>query len=174
MQDYKAGHIIGSSPRYLTYAQLLAVPVGAAAVSLMYPVLRDTYGIGPQGLSSPTAVRWAGFAEVLSEGLSTLPPGTLMAFVVFSLIGVFLTVLEERWKKYVPSPTGIGIAMLVPGAVIMAMVVGGFLDWWWRRAHPKSNEAYSTPLASGLIAGEALVAVIVSLLDFAGWLRPGP
>src|SRR5581483_11161250 len=32
MQDYKAGDMVGSSPRYLTYMQLLATPVGAAAV----------------------------------------------------------------------------------------------------------------------------------------------
>jgi uncharacterized oligopeptide transporter (OPT) family protein len=149
------------------------VPIGAAAVSLMYPVLRDTYGIGGGGqLSSPSAVRWAGFAEVLSAGLSSLPRGTLTALLLFSLLGIILTVLEERWKKYVPSPTGVGIAMLVPGAVIVTMVVGGLLDWIWRRFHPKTNEAWSTPLASGLIAGEAIVAVIVSLLDFFGVIKP--
>ena len=37
MQDYKTGHMIGSTPRYLTYAQLIAVPVGAAAVALRLP-----------------------------------------------------------------------------------------------------------------------------------------
>src|SRR4029078_2080282 len=33
MQDYKAGHIIGSTPKYLTYSQLIAAPIGAAAVA---------------------------------------------------------------------------------------------------------------------------------------------
>src|SRR5262249_34583477 len=59
MQDYKAGDMIGSSPRYLTYMQLLATPVGAAAVSWMYPVLRSQYGIGDNGLSSPISRKWA-------------------------------------------------------------------------------------------------------------------
>jgi uncharacterized oligopeptide transporter (OPT) family protein len=152
----------------------MAVPIGAACVALMYPVLRDTYGIGGEGLSSPTAVRWAGFAEVLSAGLHTLPPGTISALLVFSVLGIILTILEERWRRFVPSPTGVGIAMLVPGAVIMAMVLGGLIDWLWRRADPRTNEAYGTPLASGLIAGEAIVAVIVSLLDFTGVLSPIP
>ncbi len=45
MQDFKAGSMIGSTPRILTYMQLLAVPVGALALAFMYPILRDTYGI---------------------------------------------------------------------------------------------------------------------------------
>jgi uncharacterized oligopeptide transporter (OPT) family protein len=53
MQDYKAGDMVGSSPRYLTYMQLLATPIGAAAVSWMYPVLRDEYGIGQRGSALP-------------------------------------------------------------------------------------------------------------------------
>src|SRR4029453_8539065 len=57
MQDYKAGHMIGS-------------PVGAPAVSWMFPLLRNTYGIVGEhaGLSSPISRKWAGFAEILSQG----------------------------------------------------------------------------------------------------------
>ena len=55
MQDYKAGYMIGSSPKSMTIMQLIGTPVGAAAVSWMYPLLRDTYGIVGEnaGLSSP-------------------------------------------------------------------------------------------------------------------------
>ncbi len=45
MQDFRAGQMIGSTPRILTYMQLLAVPFGALALAFMYPLLRDTYGI---------------------------------------------------------------------------------------------------------------------------------
>src|ERR1700675_1153407 len=107
MQDYRAGEMIGSSPKYLTIMQLLATPVGAAAVSWMYPLLRDTYGIVGEhaGLSSPISRQWAGFAEILSRGLSALPPGALTALVIASILGVIFTVLEGRKKKWVPSPT---------------------------------------------------------------------
>src|ERR1700730_1104869 len=43
IQDYKTGKIIGSTPRILTYVQLAAVPIGAAAVAIMYPILIDKY-----------------------------------------------------------------------------------------------------------------------------------
>src|SRR5438067_6858322 len=98
MQDYKAGDMVGSSPRYLTYMQLLATPVGAAAVSWMYPVLKEAYGIGEKGLSSPISRKWAGFAEILSEGISALPDGALAALVAGALLGVVLAVLEMKVK----------------------------------------------------------------------------
>ncbi|HZN60398.1 MAG TPA: OPT family oligopeptide transporter [Planctomycetota bacterium] len=174
MQDYKAGHIIGSSPRRLTYMQLMATPVGALAVSYMYPLLRETYGIvGDQAqLSSPTSRRWAGFAEILSKGFEALPPYALHALVAGAVLGVILTVLESgRSKKWVPSPTGLGIGMLVPGAVIITMFLGSVIETIWRKSSPKSCALYMTPLASGLIAGEAILAVIVPLLDVAGLLK---
>jgi uncharacterized oligopeptide transporter (OPT) family protein len=173
MQDYKAGDMIGSSPRYLTYMQLLATPVGAAAVSWMYPLLRQQYGIGGEGLSSPISVRWAGFAEVLSKGVEALPKGAPAALLIGVLAGIVLAVLEGSVKKrtLVPSPTGIGIGMLVPAATVLMMVVGGLIGAAWAKASPRTSDTYQTPLASGLIAGEALVAVIVPLLMVLGLLR---
>jgi uncharacterized oligopeptide transporter (OPT) family protein len=174
MQDYKAGYMIGSSPRHLTYMQLLATPVGAAAVSWMYPLLRDTYGIVGvhAGLTSPISRKWASFAEILSNGLSTLPAGALKALVIASILGIIFTVLEGRNHSWVPSPTGTGIGMLVPAAVIIVMFIGSVTDRIWHRADRRSNELYMTPLASGLIAGEAIIAVIVPLLVVLGLVRP--
>jgi uncharacterized oligopeptide transporter (OPT) family protein len=174
MQDYKAGEIIGSSPRFLTYMQLLATPVGAAAVAWMYPLLRDVYGIGgTKGLSSPISVKWAGFAEILSKGFDALPQGAMVALIVGSLLGVLFSVLESslKNKNWVPSATGIGIGMLVPSSVIVVMFVGGIIAKVWTTGSPQTSKSYMIPLASGFIAGEALVAVVVPLLILLGILR---
>ncbi len=174
MQDYRAGQMIGSSPRALTYMQLLATPVGAAAVSWMYPLLRDTYGIvGPQaGLTTPISRKWAAFAEVLSQGLKALPPGAIVALVIGSILGIVFTVMESKGIEWVPSPTAAGIGMLVPASVIIVMFAGSVVDRVWAAVSPASRDRYMTPLASGLIAGEAVVAVIVPLLVIAGVLHP--
>jgi uncharacterized oligopeptide transporter (OPT) family protein len=73
--------------------------------------------------------------------------------------------------KWVPSPTGVGIGMLVPFAVIVVMFLGGVIDRVWRRANKASNEQYMVPLASGLIAGEAIVAVVIPLLVAIGVVK---
>jgi uncharacterized oligopeptide transporter (OPT) family protein len=173
MQDYKAGHMIGSTPKHLTIMQILATPVGAAAVSWMYPLLRSTYGIvgDDAGLTSPISRRMAGFGEILSRGFSALPPGAVEAFLVASVIGIAIAVLEKKQLKWVPSPTGIGIAMMVPAAVVLVMVVGGIAETVWRKTAPDTHEQFMAPLASGFIAGEALVAVIIPLLVVFGLLQ---
>ncbi len=175
MQDYKCGEVIGTKPRNLTIMQLLAVPVGAAAVSWIYPALSSTYGIvdktGPAGelvkaeLRSPISRKWAGFATILKDGASSLPTSALWALVIFSILGVVFTVLEAnpKLKKWIPSPTGVGIGILVGFSVVFTMFIGGIIGYIWERKSKATADVYMVPLASGLIAGEALVAVIGSI-----------
>ncbi|MFN8176854.1 MAG: OPT family oligopeptide transporter [bacterium] len=172
MQGYKTGEIIGSTPRFLTYAQLLAAPIGAAAVAYMYPLLKKTYGIGGEGLTSPISQRVAGFAEFLTRGGSAMGKGALEFAVLFGILGIVIAVLEPRWRRYLPSPTGLGIGMMVPGAVVFAMFLGGLVQLFWEKRSPQTAARLSTPLASGLIAGEAIVAVIIPLLIAIGILSP--
>src|SRR5262245_16491953 len=134
MQDYKAGHIIGSTPRFLTYAQLMAAPIGALAVALAYPAFKETYGIGGDtGLASPISIRIAGFADVLSTGFDALPKYSLTFLVIGAAVGILITLGEIRWKKYLPSATGLGIGMMVPGSVVFAMVIGGLMLSIWQK-----------------------------------------
>jgi putative OPT family oligopeptide transporter len=184
MQDFRTGAIVGSTPRILTYMQLLAVPVGALALALMYPLLRDTYGVVGEHaqLLSPTSQRWVGFAKLVTQELTG---GILSAeaaarvswiktsFVVGALIGTVLTILEQnkQWRRFVPSPTGMGIAALIPINAVTMIFVGALGDLIWERVARESHDRYSIPIASGLIAGEALVAVALPLLVTLGLMR---
>ena len=182
MQDFRAGQMIGSTPRMLTYMQLVAVPVGALALAFMYPLLRDTYGvIGDNAqLLSPTSQRWVGFAKLVTQELAG-PAATNPAAAariawmttslgVGALIGVVLTLLEQNasWRPYIPSPTGMGIAMLIPVNAVTMIFLGAAADSIWAKVSPPSHARYSIPIASGLIAGEALVAVVIPLLVTVG------
>ena len=174
MQVYRTGEMMGSKPRLLTYSQLLGVPVGAATVAVVYPLLRDTYGIGgDNGLSSPISQKWAGFATLLSKGLSALPPGAIQALLIAVVLGVVFTIIEDtKWKKYCPSPTGLGIGMLVPGSAVITMFLGSLVAMAWPKPENQEGESRTlTALASGFIAGEALVAVIVPLLVALKWVK---
>ena len=51
------------------------------------------------------------------------------------------------------------------------MLLGGIVETVWRRASPDTHEKFMAPLASGFIAGEALVAVIIPLLVVFGLLH---
>ncbi|HEY0991110.1 MAG TPA: OPT family oligopeptide transporter [Kofleriaceae bacterium] len=176
MQDYRAAYIIGSKPRNITVMQLLAVPIGAAAVSWMYPVFRATYHIFDTTdpvtgklikaqLTSPISNKWAGFAQLLKDGVSALPTSAMYALLICSALGVVLTVLEARprLRRWVPSPTAMGIGIIVPFSVVFTMFIGGLVCYVWENKYKRSADVYLLPLASGLIAGEALVAVVASL-----------
>jgi uncharacterized oligopeptide transporter (OPT) family protein len=175
MQDYKVGHMIGSTPRFLTYSQLIAAPIGALAVSLVYPALKNLYGIGGNGLASPISIRIAGFASVLNQGFSSLPKYALMFLIVGAIAGILITLGEHYTKwgpKWLPSATGLGIGMMVPGAVVFVMVLGGILMSIWTRVNKQSADKLGMPLASGLIAGEAVMAILIPILIAIGLVRP--
>jgi uncharacterized oligopeptide transporter (OPT) family protein len=163
MQDFKAGQLIRSNPRNLTIAQLIAAPVGSMATALIYPVLRARFGIGPQGLNSPISVKWAGFAELLTKGLSALPPGCLVGLAIGVGAGILLTLLAEKYGEVVPSPAAIGIGMLIRASVLMTFILGGVVQLIWARTSPKPEKELRIPLASGLIVGEALVVVVIAV-----------
>jgi uncharacterized oligopeptide transporter (OPT) family protein len=172
LQDYKAGHIIGSTPKLLTITQLLAVPIGAGAVSLVYPALVKTYGIvGDHAqLAAPSARRMAGFAELLNAGISKLPPSALWAMGIAVILGIVLAVLEDRpaLRRWLPSTTGLSLGALLPFSAVATMLVGALIGMGWMKANPRGAEENMVPLASGFIAGEALIAVIVPVLLWAG------
>jgi uncharacterized oligopeptide transporter (OPT) family protein len=185
MQDFRTGQMIQSTPKMLTYMQLIAVPVGALALAFMYPLLRDTYGVVGEHaqLLSPTSQRWVGFAKLVTQEISG-PAGATDAaaarlswmttsLAVGALAGFLLTLLEQKqsWRPFIPSPTGMGIAMLIPVNAVTMIFVGAAADRIWARTSPASHERYSIPIASGLIAGEALVAVVIPLLVTAGLMR---
>src|SRR5437870_7410982 len=168
MQDFKAGQLIGSNSRNLSIAQLIAAPVGSIATAIVYPILRDKFGIGPQGLSAPISVKWAGFAELLTKGFNALPPGCLVGLVIGIAVGVVLTLLAEKWGEKIPSPSAIGIGMLIPASVLMTFILGGVGQFVWARVSPQTEKDYRIPLASGLIAGEAIIAVVLAIMAAAG------
>jgi len=168
MQDFKAGQLVGSNPRNLTVAQLIAAPVGSMATAIVYPVLRNKFGIGPQGLSSPISVKWAGFAELLTKGFGALPPGCLVGLLIGIAVGIILTLLAEYLSEKTPSPAAIGIGMLIPASVLMTFIAGGIGQLIWARTSPTTEEDLRIPLASGLIAGEAILAVVLAVLAALG------
>lgn len=166
MQAYRSGKIVGSTNRNMTYLQLIGVPVGAAAVAIAYPAVKARYGIGGEtGLTSPISVKWAGFAELLGQGWGALAPSALVALGIALVLGVVITLAESNKTigKWMPSPTAMGLGMIIPGYAVVPMFIGGLVQWMWARSSPKNEATYNTPLASGFITGEALVVLVIAL-----------
>jgi uncharacterized oligopeptide transporter (OPT) family protein len=165
----KTGWLLGGKPRHQLYAQLLGVLVGAAIVvpafALLFP---DPSVLGSKEWPAPSCVVWMGVSEVVVGGIDRLPSSAQLAMVIGLLLGIALTILEKVAPKYLkawlPSPSGIGIAMIVPGSNCIAMFMGAALAEWLRRKHPTIGNAYTVPIGSGFIAGESLMGVLIIIL----------
>jgi uncharacterized oligopeptide transporter (OPT) family protein len=162
IQDYKTGKLIGSTPRILTWVQLAAVPIGAAAVAVMYPLLTKHYTLGGPKLLAPTGIKIANMAVLLSQGVDAFPKGALLWTVIASVAGVLMVLAQHFWRwEWLPSATGLGLGLILPGTLIVPMVIGGVLAWFWERTDKASFDRYAITAASGLIAGEALLGGLV-------------
>lgn len=172
---------LGGRFRTLILAQLLAVPIGALLTPIMFNILEKTYGIGlnPGQLAAPTGLKIATLAVVMEKGLSYLPYGALKASIWAIFIGVFFEVLLSFKKKdahgnevqrfwWVPIPAALGFALILPASLNIGIALGSMFAFVWRKLSPeegKSFDLYATPLASGLIAGEAMVgSLLIPLL----------
>ena len=51
-------------------------------------------------------------------------------------------------------------------------IMGGVGQLIWSKVNHKTEDSYRIPLASGLIAGEALLAVVLAILAAIGWMKP--
>jgi OPT family oligopeptide transporter len=168
IQDYKTGKLVGSTPRILTWVQLAAVPIGAAAVAIMYSLLTSRYKVG-EDLTAPTAVKISGMAVLLSKGFEALPEGAMTWTIIASIVGIVLAVVQNYWHSpWIPSAAGFGFGLILPGTLNVPMAIGGILGWLWLRASRSSYDRFAVTVASGFIAGEALLGGLV--LPIVGYL----
>ena len=73
-------------------------------------------------------------------------------------------VLPARARPFVPSASGLGLAMVIPGTSSIAIFVGATLAEGLRRARPALAERAVLPVASGLIAGDIFMGIVVAIV----------
>ena len=170
MHDLKAGFMLKVSIRRQVITQLIGVVVGVFAAAAVYRLLTAAYEIPGESFAGPAVVAWHLMAKVLAEGVSSLEPSALWAAVVGGAVGIVLTLMHKikPIAKWLPSPVALGIAFIVPGFYSIAMWLGAILTHAYRKKHGESADAYGPALASGLIAGEGLMMVVIALLLIIG------
>lgn len=171
----KTGWLLGAKPRHQFYAQLFGVVAGAAVVVPAFNLLiPDPSALGGENWPAPSCVVWAGVSKAFSDGLGALHPTSKTAIVVGLILGVAMALWEKfapkRLRPLLPSPAGIGIAMVLPGSNCIAMFLGAALAAGIRRWWPRAAENTVVPIASGLIAGESLMGVLIAFLVVLGVL----
>lgn len=170
MQDLKAGHLLGASPRKQFLAQLCGIGAGIILVVPVYQLFTNAYELGSKELPAPAAQAWKAMAELLAKGLEQLPAKAGTAVAVAAAFGVLLPLLRrnEKLKPYVPSGMAMGIAFIIPAYYSLVMLYGLGVYYVWKWMKPDSVDKYTFAVASGLIAGEGLMGIVNAALTIFG------
>jgi len=170
MHDLKTGHLLGASPFKQFKAQCVGVFVGMLICIPVYKLFDTAYVIGEGDLPAPAAHAWKAMAQLLNQGVSALPDSSLGAVMAAVALGVIISICNklEKTKAWTPSGLAMGIAFIIPAYYSVAMFVGSMFLIYWQKKNPVSCKSLSYPIASGLVAGEGLMGVVVAVLTLIG------
>jgi OPT family oligopeptide transporter len=131
--------------------------------------------LSPQ-FPAPAVSIWYSVAKVLGEGFNKLPKRSVLGMAIGGILGILIALLEEflpkRYRPWIPSATGLGLAGVITPQVSIAMFLGALIAWLWTKMHQKSCDDYMVSGASGLIAGESLTGVGINLIAAAPTIGP--
>lgn len=170
LTDLKSGYLLGARPRPQFVGQLFGCLAGAAIVVPAFNLLvPDASALGGAEFPAPSAQVWAGVSKMLSEGLASLHPSAQWGALIGVMVGIALSLAEKFAPKtvqpFVPSASGLGIAMMIPGFNSVMIFVGASIAHWLRsRRGAKAAENLTIPVASGFIAGESILGIVVKML----------
>ncbi|MRG96070.1 OPT family oligopeptide transporter [Polyangium spumosum] len=170
LNDLKSGYLLGANPRRQFVAQMMGILPGTIATVvgfyMLIPTAEALTGDNP-AFPAPAAQQWKAVAEVFILGIDNLHPMARTCIAVGLVVGAALVALEKllpKYKKYLPSPTGIGLGFILPFYYPLAMFLGALLAYAGGKMNKKAEEMV-VPIASGLIAGESIIGVIVATLN---------
>jgi uncharacterized oligopeptide transporter (OPT) family protein len=168
IQDLKAGHLLGGTPWKMEVVEIISVIL--LSFFLMGPIIAlhqanlDTGGIGGRALPAPQA----GLMAQLAKGIV----GGQMAWGLLGIgaaFGIALLLCGAR------SVMLIAVGMYLPFNTTSAIFVGGLIKWVLNRVTARRSaqeklliEEKGTLLASGLIAGEAIVGILLAVVFLTG------
>jgi OPT family oligopeptide transporter len=176
LTDLKSGYLLGANPRKQFLAQFFGIFAGAAViVPAFYVVVPTPQVLGGDQFPAPAAQVWKAVAELLAQGLSSLDITERLALTIGGLVGIFLAVLERllpaKSRQFIPSAMGLGLAFVIPFWNTLSIFLGALIAWVLERKAKEISLKYTIPIASGMIAGESLMGVLMALFATLGMMR---
>lgn len=176
--DLKIGYWLGSTPKHQETFKFLGILVSAATVGGVIMILNKAYGFTPDNsdvMAAPQARAMAAVIEPLMSGQGA----PWLLYGIGALIALVLNACGI-------SALAFALGMFIPLQLNLPLIVGGAVNWYvhTRSADAKLNNLRNekgTLLASGFIAGGALMGVVSAAMQFGGlnfaqeeWLASAP
>ena len=161
--DFKIGYWVGTTPRKQEAWKFVGVAVAAATVGGVMLVLNKTYGFTGEGaLVAPQANAMAAVIQPMMNGGSA----PWLLYGIGAAIAILLTVFKVPALAFC-------LGMFIPLDLNLPLLVGGAVSWYVSTrskdaAVNSARQEKGTLIASGFIAGGALMGVVSAILKFAG------
>ena len=160
--DLKIGYWCGTEPRKQETWKFLGTLVSAATVGGVMMLLNETYGFASGALAAPQANAMAAVIDPLMNGVGAPWP----LYALGAVIAIVLTLCK------IPA-LAFALGMFIPMELNVPLLIGGAVSWYvtTRSKDAEVNKARGEKgnlIASGFIAGGALMGVISALLRFGG------
>jgi len=176
LQDFKVGYILGGTPRTIQIVEIIAVICASLVMYFPLMILHEgNKNVGGLGFGDPKLpAPQAGLMAALAQGIV----GGDMAWPLIGvgvMFGIALILIQVR------SPMLVSIGMYLPLATTSAIFIGGMIRWLtdsraksrgFNEAQRARVENVGILIASGFIAGEALVGLITAWFNFKEWPLP--
>lgn len=160
--DLKIGYWLGSTPKKQETYKFLGTLVSAATVAAVIMILNKTYGFTSGQLAAPQANAMAAVIEPLMSGAGA----PWLLYGIGAVIAIVLTLCNV-------SALAFALGMFIPLELNLPLLVGGIINWYVnsRSKDTVLNELRNergTLIASGFIAGGALMGVVSAAMKFGG------
>ena len=162
LQDLKTGNIVGATPWKQQVMQLVGVVSSALTLGIVLTLLHEAYGIGSSDLPAPQAVLMTSVANGVFSG--NLEWGMIYAGAV---LGVLIIMLDQyqlkRGAEFRVPILAVAIGIYLPIELTLPIFVGGMLNHFAGKTASETGKNNGLLLASGLITGEALMAIFIAI-----------
>lgn len=176
LQDLKTGQLVDATPWKQQVALVIGVIAGSAVVPPVLQLLNHAYGFA--GAPSATAVAAEPLAAPQATLISTLAKGVLSGDLNWTLLGVGalvgigliiadIVLKRASAERYSLPPLGVGLAIYLPNAVTVPVIIGAVGGWFFMRWVGQGERGaiakrLAVLVASGFIVGESLFNVALS------------
>ena len=160
--DFKIGYWIGTTPKKQEAWKFVGIAVAAATVGGVMLILNKTYGFtGDGALVAPQANAMAAVIQPMMSGGSA----PWLLYGIGALIAILLTVFKVPALAFC-------LGMFIPIDLNLPLLLGGAISWYVSTrsqdaAVNTARQEKGTLIASGFIAGGALMGVVSAILKFA-------
>jgi putative OPT family oligopeptide transporter len=177
MQDLKAGHILGATPRNQQVMQMIGVIAGALLIAPVLNLLLESKGIGAPTAENPDPLT-APQATLMMSVASGIFGGNLPWNIIYIGGGIGAAIIAiDQYLKSIGSNfrmpvLAVAVGLYLPFELDSSIFVGGVVAWMLERAYRSVKNAETKDkaanagllIASGLITGEALMGILIALL----------